>query len=674
MRQVHLDFHNSERLGDIGQSFDSSEFARTLVEANVNWVTLFGKCHHGWCYYPSKVGPIHPGLKFDLLGEQIEACRKHDIFAPVYVDVRVDERMARQHPEYQVRLRDGKTWGPGVFESPPYGWHNLCMNHPEYLAYLEALVEELIRSYDVDGLFFDMCYDTPYPGCFCENCLSGLRQRGCDIGDDDSHQRQEHQIFREYTSRLRKAVSRMKKSASVYFNGRIGPKLDRDGPNLTHIEIEALPTGGWGYGFFPFWVRLCRTRGLPTQGMTGRFHKSWADFGGLKTLDQLRYEVGTMLASCSAVSIGDQLHPRGRLDKGVYEVVGTVFKEVKSKEPWCAGAEPVVEVAVVNLPQAEEPGHRIAINSAAEGAAKMLLELKHQFNIELPTGDFAKYKVLILPDNGTIDEDLRRRLKFFIQKGGRILLSFKAGLNSQSNEFAVPEARIAYKGDYEYRPCFMRLPDEFRNGIPPLDYVFYGATTLVKPKRGARSFGRLVSSYFNRNYQHYTSHLHSPADRVTPYPVVTQSGSVIYIAAEIFNGYLRDAYHVYKRIVDAALNRILPEPLLKCKAPASMEISLTSQKKGARLMAHLVNYQPQRRHTQNSMLMNAERSEPVADIEYIESTWPTKDIELAIRSAKPPQRVYLAPQNTDLHFSTRAGYATFIVPEVASHQVVALEY
>ena len=57
----------------------------------------------------------------------------------------------------------------------------------------------------------------------------------------------------------------------------------------THLDVESLATspGLWGYLHYPIVARHARTFGLPFLGMTGRFHKSWADFGGLKTLDQL---------------------------------------------------------------------------------------------------------------------------------------------------------------------------------------------------------------------------------------------------------------------------------------------------------------------------------------------------------------------------------------------------
>ena len=75
-RQIHLDFHTSEHIKDIGENFDKKVFQQYLIKAKVTSINLFAKCHHSWSYYPTKVGRIHPNLSFDLLGEQIAACKE----------------------------------------------------------------------------------------------------------------------------------------------------------------------------------------------------------------------------------------------------------------------------------------------------------------------------------------------------------------------------------------------------------------------------------------------------------------------------------------------------------------------------------------------------------------------------------------------------------------------
>ena len=89
-RQIHLDFHTSEYIDDIGIDFDSNKFAQTLDKAYVNSITCFARCHNGWLYYPSRNKPdmIHPNLKNkNLLIEQIKACHELNIKVPICTTV-----------------------------------------------------------------------------------------------------------------------------------------------------------------------------------------------------------------------------------------------------------------------------------------------------------------------------------------------------------------------------------------------------------------------------------------------------------------------------------------------------------------------------------------------------------------------------------------------------------
>ncbi len=106
-RHVHLDFHTSGLIPDIGSRFDPERFVSILREASVNSITVFAKCHHGWSYHPTEVGRIHPHLNFDLLGAQVAACRAADIRVPIYISAGWDELAASEHPEWRVVSPEG---------------------------------------------------------------------------------------------------------------------------------------------------------------------------------------------------------------------------------------------------------------------------------------------------------------------------------------------------------------------------------------------------------------------------------------------------------------------------------------------------------------------------------------------------------------------------------------
>ena len=119
-RQVHLDFHTSEHIGDIGKKFDKKQFQTALKKGHINSITLFSKCHHGWAYHPSQANEIHPHLDFDLLGAQIQAAHEIGVKTPIYLSAGLDEKMAHRHPEWLVRNLDESTTWAKDFTEPGY--------------------------------------------------------------------------------------------------------------------------------------------------------------------------------------------------------------------------------------------------------------------------------------------------------------------------------------------------------------------------------------------------------------------------------------------------------------------------------------------------------------------------------------------------------------------------
>lgn len=661
-RQIHLDFHTSPHIPDVGTDFDADVFGDTLTDAHVNWVTLFAKCHHGMSYYPTKAGIMHPSLKFDLLGAQIEACKKRGIAAPVYISVRVDQHIGMTRSDLVCRLEDGKLWGPNANQA---SWYQICLNNKEYIDYLAAQTEEVFKNYDADGIFYDMCYFPPDPGCFCEKCLSRL---GSKRNDREAHRQQTFQILREYTTRLSNLCKELRPTATTFFNARVTPNVHRELDVLTQLEIESLTTGGWGYHFFPTYARVVRTYPRPIQGMTARFHKSWADFGGLKTVPQLEFEAATILAAGGVVNIGDQLHPRGTLDKGAYKVIGEVFRKVEAAEEYCRNAEPLADIAVLLLPESKEllSGEQdsrgsIKIDASIEGAAAALAALKCQWNGETPDRDnLSKYKLVIVPDRGYLDEKMRAKLDDYIKNGGALLFSHEATLHD--GEFQLSNSPVRYKERCPWTPSYMKFSGMLGEGLPETEFVNYRAGSYVEANGGATTFGEIWQPYFNRAPEHFSSHAQTPVDKPTGYPVgaLSQDGRIGYLYAAVFQGYREDAFYIYKEMISRMLSKLLPEPLIKpiSNVPPSMEISLLRQAGSNRLVAHLVNFTPQRR---------------TATSEFIEAAVPVHDIEFAVRTGKAPKRVALVPRDHEIDFRQEGAYCHVIIRKVETSQLVLFE-
>lgn len=85
------------------------EFGDRLLAGHVDSVVVFAKDMHGYFHYPSQYGPVHLALTFDLLGAQVEACRKRNIKVYGYHCTTWDNCLAEQHPEWLVWKRDRTT-------------------------------------------------------------------------------------------------------------------------------------------------------------------------------------------------------------------------------------------------------------------------------------------------------------------------------------------------------------------------------------------------------------------------------------------------------------------------------------------------------------------------------------------------------------------------------------
>ncbi|MES2460625.1 MAG: beta-galactosidase trimerization domain-containing protein [Armatimonadota bacterium] len=665
MRQIHLDFHTSPHVPDVGADWDAQHFGQTLKQAHVNSVTVFAKCHHGMNYYPTKIGPVHPSLKFDLLGEQIAACHKEGIRCPIYLTVVWDVSAAERHPEWRQVDNTGKMVGPDPL-SP--GWPWMCLNNA-YTDELLAQTEEIIALYgdECDGFFYDIVMYNAN-GCVCVNCLRTLRESGLDPSDPLHRRRNNHASARRFMARASELIRSKLPDAGIFYNSRWGVHFADEAEHYSQVEIESLPTGGWGYGFYPLWSRYGRNFDLPMLGMTGRFHRSWADWGGLKHPEALKFECGGILATGGAVSVGDQLESRGRLSEPVYDVIGEAFAQVEKVEPYCIGASGVAQVALLILNPEADKANTDAKSGYVEGGAKILLELHQQFDVitDKTCSDFGRYDLLVLPDQAIASPETAERLRQYVAGGGKLLLSHKALLNDEQNEFLLsPEMGVEYAGMAESNPDYFRVTHPALLGsVVRADFsysVYEGPAVRVAPRPGTTVLADAYQTYFNRTGEHFTSHgFTPPVPEKADYPAITRKEGVIYLHGPIFAAYQKHGNLTFRQLVGKCLDLLLPEKLIETSAPPSAEVALMRQESEGRSIVHIVNYSPQRRAP--------------GHVETLDAPVPLHDLSVTLKTGDTFKRAFLAVAGDDLAITKDAsGTVTVTVPRVGAHEMVIFE-
>jgi hypothetical protein len=670
-RQIHLDFHTPGDVTDVGSSFDPEEFASTMARTHVQSVNLFAKCHHGYSYYPTTAGTVHPGLTFDLLGQQIEALHKVGIRAPIYLAIGWDDLAGQNHPEWIAVRKDGTVlMRPPLSDHSPLqnqvGWSWLDMG-TEYADYVNAQVDELCSRYEVDGFWFDIVGDIPN---YSAAAQARMRAAGVDISSD----REVFAFAATTTAQFMKRTSSNVRShhpkASIYYNGTTTPTARRTLGTQTHLEVESLPTGNeshWGYLHYPIVARHARGFGRSIVGMTGRFHKSWADFGGLKNHVQLDYEAGTIVGAGGAVSIGDQLDARGKLDSAVYRAIGRSFERLAALEPWLEETETVAEVAIIS--DLKNPGLQefAQFSEGVDAAAQLMLEMGVQFAItDVESLNDSSFSVVVLPDGYQPDEEGIVAIERARSSGSKIVLSEGTAWDEERGKFRLSGIPVSIVGSSPTVPSYIRAGDSapaHTEVDPDFAYVFYGGAQLVKPMKGGRALGELARARYSRTWDHFYSHAQAPVGDMLGHPWGVLSDDVLYLAAPLIGAYRAHDYWVYRALFEYAFAQLLPDRVVQYDGPAWVEVAVRAQRildeDRSRHVVHLTAYTPRR------------TAGGVARVDSAGSI--AAGTTLIARPPVGATRAYLAPTGEPLDHEVDGASWRIKLPDLGVHSVIVIE-
>ena len=674
-RQLHLDFHTSEFVDEVGREFSRQDFQQKLKTGHVNQVTIFARCAHGWSYYDSKVAQKHPGLSFDLLGEMIVAAHEIDVKAHAHISVCLSEKDARLHPEWLIRgLDERTTWVKSLSEA---GWHRLCFNNA-YIDEIYAQIHEVVSSYDIDGLFLDIA--SPIP-CRCQNCVSTLLEQGKDPLNNAHVWELAEILFKKYSDKVKSIVNALKPGLPTFHNGG---HIQRGRPDLvtgdTHFELESLPTGGWGYDHFPLSALYVHHSNKFYSGMTGKFHMEWGEFGSYKHPNALRYEMALTLAYGARCSVGDQLHPNGEMDEATYRLIGEAYQDVAEKEVYLKDLSLVFDVAVISLEavgakfqernliakaekdtlgeEYDEINHISRAEHSDVGAHRLLKEGQYLYTIIDADMDFYKYKVLILPDYVHMNEQLKEKLLDYVNHGGKLLISGASGSGQSS---LLSDLGIELEGKLEKNPVYIRPEFELKS-FARVAVVVYGDAFKVKRHTG-KVLAHFEEPLFNRLPYRFFSHQHAPSRNESTTPAIVATGQATYIAFPIFENYKQHAFVSIKQIFTHCLDELLGEgKTISSNMPSTSIVTVMENREMNFDLIHLV-YAP-----------TIKRGEGIEIVEDIPSL---HNVTVRFKCEQKPISVSLVPQNEEISFIfAEAGndVIEWNVSRMDCHQMVKIQY
>lgn len=664
-RQIHLDFHTSPLIPGIGEKFDKKEWQDTLRKAAVDSITVFATCHHGYAYYNTKVGARHPHLNFDLLRAQIDACREIDVKTPVYLTAGINSYASEIHPEWGEIDYTGKIYDP----LHPH-FHKMCFNSP-YLDFLCAQIREVAELFpEANGIFTDIIHQGQ---CCCKYCLAGMLENGLDPRLEADRKKYAGTVLLNYYKKTYEAAKWKNPDMPIFHNsGHITIGSEEILNYFSHFELESLPTGGWGYDHYPMSAAYVRNLGKEFLGMTGKFQTTWGEFGGFKHPNALRYECAAMIANGSKCSVGDQLHPSARLDRSTYEIIGTAYNEVREKEAWCDNVKSAAEIAILSgfIPERPVAGRELP---GDVGASRILLESHVPFDIVDTLMDWSRYKYLLLPDSVRISDKVRFKLNSFMANGGKLILSGVSGMALDKDEF-VFDMNIAHEGTSPYQPDYVEAADEFAPNYVHTPFVMYLASQRIKVNDGI-SLGKVYDPYFNRSFEHFSSHQHTPyRNEPSDYDAGVLTDKILYFAHPVFSIYRAYGEVAMKQFIMKAIRRFMGKEaqLSLCGLPSQGRTTLMKQEKESRYILHLLYA--------NTILrggvvnLSGGTTTGRAAIEVIEDLNPTGPVKVSLKLPETVTSVKLVPEGRKLEFTIHDGRLEFEVPPFLCHSMVELGY
>ncbi len=637
---LFFDNHTQIENPDVGKDFDADFFTDQLKRCGVNYLGFHARCNMGLAYYDTEIGTRHPALEYDLFGELAKCCKAKGIGLVAYLNGGLSTMELVAHREWQAQKMAGHNyWGMATPDAL-----GVCYNSP-YRAHIISMIQEIARKYPVEGFFIDCVMAF---GCVCPTCTAMMRERGIDPLNKEEVFKFSTESGLSFCADIAAAIKEIIPEPMIYFNGPgdgAGRHLD------TFFDCECLPTASWGYEYLPIMAHALRniTPKRQVLNMTGRFY-NWGDFGGLRTADALKFDLAYGLAHGMRPNIGGHVHPRGDKDLAVFDRIAEVYNDLQQYDEFYENAVNQADIAVA-VSYATE---KITSNQVMQSCVRMLDELKMQFDIVFADcdKDWSQYKLLILPENMPVSDELAERIRKHIAAGGAF---FCCGGNA-AKAFSA-ELGIEYESESGMDPVYFKMNGTLSSGLPDMFSSLYAPAVKAELK-DAECESYLVKPYYNLGWATDHPIFYAPPQEETNMPFITRKGNCFWCAGGLFDGYAkRGALHlrdIFSNIIKAAI----AEPLVKVnKLPGCVRMALTGQPD--RLNIHLTAYAPERRINTN----------------VVEDALAVLNGSFAVKTdGRTVKKAYLAADRNPIEIKQDGNYTKIKMPPFEGYALAVLEF
>lgn len=610
--------------------FNGRDIARAAKTSGAEYLVIWAR-EGDWAFYDSKLQPKPPGLgSRDVLREAVDEGRKLGLPIIAYCQVQYPAHALRQRPDWRMVDKDGKPIDGRV-----------CYRSG-YLDYMKTMVAEQLE-YGIDGFHLDMVdqgFGPPH-GCWCATCKKEFEtQHGRPMPKGETWDEDwDRMLAFRYTSseRFEQALTahirQINPRATVDYNYHGNPPFSweagqRPVQHAGNGDFVTGETGVWGFSALTVGLNAefykAATPGLPFQIAMQRGVRMYHD-QTTRPLNDLRWELFTLLSHGGFATIVDKTAFDGWLDLVAYDRFGAAFKEVHAKRAHF-GHTPVHEMGLYYSSRTRDWVGRdkpADFFQSFQGAHKAMV-YEHipwgvvlDENVTLDT--LRKFPVVMLPNVAIVSEKEVVLFRRYVEEGGNLIVSGFSGTrgwrgetNSQSTLSELIGARLIRALDStdnwvrlksppkpKMERLFWKIPHARRLdkslGLENVPFLVRGPAAVYEPTT-ATPVGELLKPHRTALHaeNRYNKDWPMSADApVSPAIMLNHlgKGSVLTFAVSPDWATASDHHLTETRKLLANAVRLLnPTPRLTIEAPITVQTIVTDDPDTRTLRIHLLGY------------------------------------------------------------------------------------
>ncbi len=598
--------------------FDGQEIVRRAAAAHSEYLVMWVR-DGDYAYYESKLLPKAPGLgQRDPLREAVAEARKHRLPVIAYCVVQQGGHFLKAHPEWEMRGADGKPLG------------RFCFNSGYLEAMQQLLAEQL--AYGIAGFHIDMLdqgFGPPY-GCWCDTCRDRFqREYGQPMPsgptwDKDWERMLEfrYRSSEQFEKSLAAHVRSLDRQATVDFNYHGNPPFSfevgqRPVQHAGNGDFITGETGVWGFSALTVGLNAAFYRAAaPQQRVQVAMQRGVRMYHDQTTrpLNDIRWELLTLLAHGAFVTMVDKTGLDGTLDPVAYERTGAAFADAQAARAQF-GHTPVADVGIYFSSRSrdwlgrEKPADWFL---SFLGAHKTLVYEHIPWGVVLDENvtleALRRFPVLLLPNVGIVSEREAALFRQYVEGGGNMILTGYPGcFDSMGGPAAANPLGPLIGGKFvrklESLDNWMRVDagetfggsqfaPELRRDWP---FLVKGPAAAWNAET-ATPWGKLMKPHRTIRQQQGKEGVEWPMSADAPVgPAVLRNrigaGEVLTFAGSPDYATASDHHIVEaRRLLASAVHLLHPSPRVKITAPANVEAIVTDDSTSRTLRIHLLGY------------------------------------------------------------------------------------